>query len=345
MKLGPVWLRTPVGHTIEPGLRKTVSGWQAYLKRDGKFLQTHFPKNVDIKAPRKWREQQIGRRQADMAPLTKTGPTFADDVRTYLSLITGLVTYKNRVGWMHAWVEALGASTSRADVTALHIRRALEHWRRDGLKPATLNLRRAALRHLWSTLDGRSAPNPVKDVPSYADPFTGWQLPTWPEAVKAVHAIDRGDIRIALTLFLWTGWPPVEWRRIRPDAVSFEKLEVTLQGRKKGRGTPLEVLPMLPQAAEALRAFLDAQGWTRTWHNATLGRALHRGCKAAGVPPFRVYDLRHIFGTKLATITKDDRVVAALMRHTRLTMTWRYTMGSVPARFKDVIAEAAKHFD
>jgi integrase len=344
MKLGAVWLKTPVGHTLEPGLRKTVSGWQAYLKRDGKFLQTHFPKNVDLRQPRKWREQQIGRRQADVAPLTSTGATFAEDVRTYLTLISGLVTYKNRQGWMRAWVEALGAQTSRQDITAVHIRRVLEQWRKDGLKPATLNLRRAALRHLWATIDP-TAHNPVATVPSYPDPFMGWQLPTWDEALKAVQAIDRGDCRIALTLFLWTGWPPAELKRIRPEAVNVAQLEVTLPGRKKGRGTQLETLPMLPQAADALQAFLKAKGWTFHFHHATMGRALKRACKKTGVKPFRVYDLRHVFGTKLATITKDDRVVAALMRHKKLTMTWRYTMHSVQPRLKAALADAAKHFD
>lgn len=344
MKLGARWTKAAVGQSIEPGIRKTVSGWQVYLRRDREFLSTHFQKDADLTELRRWRDQQIGRRMADVPKLTVGGSSFADEAKAYLQLVSGLTSISTRRAAINAWVQAFGAKATRADLTHRDIRRILDQWKRHGYKPATLNMRRMALKHLWKTLDP-AAPNPVAHVPSYPDPFTGWQLPTWDEALKAVQAIDREDCRIKLTLMLWTGWPPSDMQRIRPERVNLPQLEVTLLGRRKGRGTDLEILPMLPQAADALNAFLNAQAWGGYWHTATLGRALKRGCKAANVTPFRVYDLRHVFGTKLATITKDDRVVAALMRHKKLAMTWRYTINSVAPRLKEALAEAAKHFD
>jgi integrase len=336
------WARATLGRILEPGIRKTVSGWQVYLKRDGQMLSKHFPAATDIRELRRWREQQIGRRMANVAPLLVGVPTFAEDVRRYLELITGLVTYQNRVGWLRAWQQALGHDTVRADVTAFDIRRVLEQWRRKGLKPATLNLRLAVLRHLYTTLDGKSAPNPVRDVQPYADPFKRWQLPAWPDALAAVEAIPSAVTRQRLRVFLWTGLPPSQLKQLRPAHFHPEQQRLDVPGRKKGAGTPDTTLPLLPQAVTALTEFFAHAAYKGTWHNSTLGRGLTAGCIATNITPFRVYALRHIFGTMVATIVKDDRAVAALLQHASLQMTQRYTASSVAPRVQSAMDAVRK---
>lgn len=332
-----IWTRTPVGQSVEPGLRKTASGWQAFLRRDGEFLSRHYARDVDIATPRLWREKQIGRRMADVEPLPKTGRTFAQDVRVYLEVISGLVTYQNRVGWLTRWMDALGRDRPRADISSEEIRRVLERWRRSGLSPATLNLRLITLRHLWTTLDGRSSLNIVKDIDLYPVTFSGWALPSWDQALKAVNAVTGQRERDRLRLFLWTGWPPSQMKLIRPERVNWKTLEVKMPGRKKGRGTPDVTLPILPQAATMLREYIRHKSWMDPWHNSTLGRALEAGCKAVGIPPFRPYWLRHIFGTMVATIVKDDRAVSELLQHRTTQMTRRYTVNSVQPRVKAAV--------
>jgi integrase len=338
MNLLALWGKTPLGRSIEPGIRRTASGWQVYLRRDGEFLSAHFPKDAALVDLRRWREQQIGRRMARLEPLPKDGRTFHADVTNYLSLVEGLVTYRNRAGWMQAWLKALG-DVPRTTVTAYDVRKVLDKWRRQGLSPATLNLRLAALRHMWTTLDGHSVPNPIKDVQTAPDPFKGWELPTWDEAVKAIDAITIPRTQRRLRLFLWTGWPPSQLQRIRPERVNLDGAWIAMPGRRKGKGTRDVTLPLLPKAVEALRDFLEHEDYKATgWHNSTLGRGLYAGCDRAQVRRFHVYALRHVFGTMLATIVKDDRVVSTFMQHASIQMTRRYTEQSVEPRMRDALA-------
>ena len=340
MTTAALWHRTPVGKSLEPGIRKTVSGWQVWLRRDRQMRSKHFPPDADLSVMRTWRERQIGLRMAKHDAPAETG-TFQQDVRVYLELIHGLTTYQNRVGWMREWVKALGATTPRGTITAFDIRRVLERWRRKGLSPATLNLRLAALQNLYRLLDGKGH-NPSKDVESYRVPFLGWTLPTFEDAVKAVEATPGQRNRDRLRVFLWTGMPPSQIQRITKDKLRVEAQELVAPGRRKGKGTRPVILPLLPEAVSAWQTYFANGSDLGPWANSTLGRALDKGCKTAKVQRFRVYDLRHVFGTMVATIVKDDRAVGALLQHQTPQMTMRYTVNSVQPRVRDAIAQVSK---
>jgi integrase len=335
MSTAALWHRTPVGKSLEPGIRKTVSGWQVWLRRDGQMRSKHFPKGADLSDLRRWRERQIGLRMAHADAPLETG-TLQQDVRVYLELIQGLVTYQNRVGWMREWVKALGPTTPRGTVTAYDIKRVLERWRRKGLSPATLNLRLAALQNLYRLLDGKGH-NPTKEVTPYRVPFLGYQLPSFEDAVTAVEAIPTLRNRHRLRVFLWTGLPPSQIQRMTASRIQAAPPAMTVPGRRKGKGTRLVTLPLLPEALTAWQTYFAAGADCGPWNNSTLGRALDKGCQLAKVQRFRVYDLRHIFGTMIATIVKDDRAVAALLQHQTQQMTQRYTVNSVAPRVQEAI--------
>jgi integrase len=318
--------------TIEPGIRRTGSGWQAYVRVRGEFRSKHFPPDTPLVELRRWRDRQAAKRTLDIDE--DEGGTIGRDAQTYLALVGHLESFVDRQHAIGQWVKALGATLPRSDITSVVIRRTLEKWRSHGLAAGTLNHRRAALMHLFTVLDGRSVPNPVKDVPRYPVSVTPWSLPSLDDAVRAVSAASKDPLnksRVRLTVLLWTGWPSAQLKRLRPSDVDLAGKRVALYGRRKGKGTPDVSLPLLEQAVTAIRAFGQADAWGR-FSNSSLHKAMHKGCRRAGVRAFRVYDLRHVFGTLIASIVKDDRVVAELLQHTSVAMTRRYTMSSADAR-------------
>lgn len=319
--------------TIEKGIRKTGSGWQVYVRRKGEFLSKHFKPDTPLVDLRRWRNEQHARTTLNLPALADAGSLRAD-ADSYLGLVTHLTSYKDRKYRIEQWVTALGPETPRSAITSVEIRRALETWRTSGLSLASLNLRRTALMHLYSVLDGKSGKNPVRDVPRYTEPQQQWHLPTWKDAEKAITAVSRDRLngsRVRLAVLLWTGLPSAQLKRLTAEDVNLKAGTMRVPGRLKGKGTKAAMLPLLPQAVTAFRQLARADAWG-AFSNSSLHKALLKGCTRAKVPAFRVYDLRHLFGTTLATVVKDDRVIAELLQHSDLSLTKRYTEQSVNPR-------------
>lgn len=319
----------------ERGIRRTPSGWQAIVQVGGKYHSKHFPPDQLVQA-RGWRAKELHRHkypEDTIRHVADGAPTFPADVTRYLPLIANLVSYPDRKYRLSQWQTFFGAKP-RNEITAVDIRRGLEHFRRKhNLAPATLNLYRSDLMHLWYVLDGKSATNPVLDVPAYSVPRKTWKLPTWAEAEKVIGAVQGAKSKAQLSVLLWTGWPSAQLSRLTKADVDLKRHLARLAGREKGKGTPAQTLPLLPQAVEALKAFDKANAYGPV-NKDTLLQALHRACDRVTVPRFRVYDLRHLFLTTAAIAIQDDRVVAVLGMHRDIKMTQRYTAQSVDPRVK-----------
>ena len=328
----------------ERGIRRTSSGWQVYVRINGEFRSKHFPPDAALVTMREWRETQKARHTLQLPTVTSDAKGLGYDAEMYLELVSGMTTFTNRARMIRSWVKALGADTPRAEITPLKIKRALEQYRKGGDSHGTLNLRRTALMHLFTLLDGKSAPNPVRDVPRFQEPEPRWQLPTVEEAARAIEKSGQTVLtpsRVRLECLLWTGWPPKQLQQMRPERLDLKHATARVPGRSKGAGTADVRLPLLPQAVTALKRFVQIEGWGE-WSGTALRTALHRGCRKAKVKRFRVYDLRHVFGTLVASIVKDDRVVAELLQHRTLQMTRRYTLHSVNPRVLEGIAAVKK---
>lgn len=312
----------------EPGIRRTGSGWQVYVRIAGEFRSKHFPPDTELIDLRRWREQQKARHTLNL-PALSDSPGLKQDVRTYLSLVTNLATYENRAYQMQWWLTFLG-DKPRDEVTTLDVRHGLKQLERHGASPATRNLYRTALRHFYRTLNGRGGYNPVIDTPREPEPPKRLTLPTWPTAKRAIAAINVPAHRARLTVLLYTGWPSAQLKRLNARDINHKNLTVYLEGRKKGKGTSGVTLPILPQASRALKSCPLGP-----FSNNALYVALQYACKKAEIPPFRVYDLRHLFLTTAALAIRDDRAVQALALHHPRTITARYTEQSVDARVRD----------
>jgi integrase len=91
------------------------------------------------------------------------------------------------------------------------------------------------------------------------------------------------------------------------------------------------MVPLLPQAAAALRAFCALKIYG-DFSNSSLNKALKRGCERTGVPPFNPYKLRHLLGTTASKLSSDERGVSELMLHTDPRQTRRYTEHAASTR-------------
>lgn len=210
-----------------------------------------------------------------------------------------------------------------------------------GKKAGTLNLRRTALMHLYTVLDGKSARNPVRDVPPYREIPPPLALPTIAQVKRVLAKMPKHSKgRYRLQVLLWTGWPPAQLMKVTAADVDWRRKIARLPARHKGKGVAARWLPLLPQAVTALRAFAKHDCWG-TFSTHSLRHRLHDACKRAKVPAFRTYDLRHLFLTTVALHAKDDRVVAELAQHSDIRQTRRYTEQSVSPRLVEALNRVA----
>lgn len=334
--------------TVEPGIRRTPSGWQVFVRIDGEFRSKHFKPQTPLVELRRWRERQKARKTLDLP--AESGPGLRADATTYLALddVSAMPTIAERTRHLEAWVTAFGPTCDRKSITHVAIAQQLKRWRQAGASAATLNLRRTALSHLFTKLDGKSAVNPVRDVPKYPEPPRQWTLPTMQDAAHAIAHVHARANRAILSALQFTGWPGAVLQDYTPAALKAQAREVLAPGRRKGKATAPVQLLLLRQGVEALQE-LEAADAIGPYDKDTIRNALHVGCDRAKVPHFRVYDLRHLFLTEAAIAIKDERVVRALALHAPARasdpMTFRYTVQSVDPRLKTAMRTFQRHVD
>jgi integrase len=133
--------------------------------------------------------------------------------------------------------------------------------------------------------------------------------------------------------------PYDNWVRGRPDTTKTEQNEA---------------IPMTPRLARVLWR-LKQRGYATDDEDYVFVReanprqpvpekglrdAFKSACAAAGLKPIRMYNLRHSFGTGLASENVDVRTIQGLMRHTRLTTTEQYVAYSPRPELANQIARA-----
>lgn len=335
---------------IAKGVRQTSHGWQVFASVGGQFVSKHYPLDTPLAALIEARKNLVATTQLGLKTVAANASrSLTADVNTYVKAKTGMPTIADRTQRIEWWRDVLGRHRTRDSVTSVEIRRHLEAKRKAGAKPGTLNVYRTALMDFYNVLNGPGGFNPVRDVPKYHEQELPLQLPTREEAIRAVEASihpkqpRKGGTQsqARLRVLLWTGWPSAILKQLRPSDIKWKEDRVTVHGRKKGGGTKPKTLPMMPQAMEALKAF-DALNAYGPFSGSALHSTLHRGCDAAGVARFRVYDLRHLFGTELVANSHDERGTAELMLHTSPQQTWRYTRQAASTRAQATIDAMTK---
>jgi integrase len=243
---------------------------------------------------------------------------FRHDADRYLSAVRAMPTYADRERDVEQWTRVFG-SRYRDTITALEIRATLHGWRASGLAAATCNHRRTALMHLWNLLDGKSQPNPVRDVPRFPEPPALPRARPMAEIRLILRALRRDKIsRTRLTILAATALRPAELMRLTPERRRKGWLEVPT-----AKGGIARTIP-LTRWAEAAFDRLDRQeGWGH-YSESSLWQRFTEGCDRVGVPRFKPYDLRHSHATAVLQAGADLADVQYLLGHSDIALTRRY---------------------
>jgi integrase len=246
---------------------------------------------------------------------------------------------------------------------------------------ASVNKRLRALSNLWTKLDGRRAYNPVLEVDECEEPDpTPRGLPY--DVIEAILAaipetaigvkkdgtrtigknIPRpSQTKARLRVIAYTGIPHSTLKRLTPASVTLFPLDgdgqetggtVLLPPRRKGKkrrraqDKPLpELLPLIPPAAAAFRAFDQLGCWTvpgtKGFSNSSMWKTFQRACTVLGIEGVRPYDLRHSLGSAIYAETKDLRVTGVLLGHRSDRTSKRYTLAAVPAHVAEAMVKVA----
>lgn len=218
-------------------------------------------------------------------------------------------------------------------------------------KPGTVNLELAALSAVlaaavrWGRLDRNAAAG----VRKLRVPETPVRALTEDQEARLWAVVRPGQpLHTFLAVALHTGLRLSEVLSLRWDQVDFDQREVHVAAiaakSRRARAVPMNdfvvgVLLSAKASATADLVFPGRQG--RTVEKKTPWRWLRSACREAGVPPCRVHDLRHTFGTRLAALGTDPKTIMELLGHTSVGMTMRYLHTSRERKAVAVAALAA----
>lgn len=328
-------------------LTKTPHGTQARIRLHGVQYSRHFPTGTSAYVMERWLlTTRLAHGQAAPTP----SGLFRDDARVYLAAVAAMPSIATRTKHIEEWVEKFG-QRRRDSVTAVEIAGVLNGWRTTPrtsphgryatrtliLSATAVNHRRTALMHLWTVMDGKGAPNPVRSVPKFREPQTQPRALPYPVIRTILAAMGPTKSHARLLVMAHTGLPQAQLTALTPADVDLCARTVIVPGRRKGGGTRASVRPLTRKGAAAFRLFARRQAWGH-FSNGGLRRAFHDACDAAGVPRVTPYVLRHSFGTALLTLTGDLHATQQLMGHATPQQTQRYAMGASDARLKAAVA-------
>lgn len=299
---------------LDRAIFKTPYGFRIFLRIHGEPHTKRFPPTYSLDALRRWRDdhERIYRR-------SHARGTLSADITRYLMAVRSMTSYADRKREIAAWEPALG-NVARWRITAEDVRAQLHAWKGEGYAASTCNHRRTALSHLYTVLDGKDAPNPTRNVPPFIEPpatARGIEIRT---ALTTIRRVG-GFTRTRLLLLLWTGMRPSELKRVQPEHVDFEEGTCLVLTAKGG---PARIVSLNRSALKAFRRFFRLE-MTGPFSTASMRKSLVRACTAApALPLFRVYDLRHTYGTQLRRAGADLSDIAHQLGHSSLRMTKRY---------------------
>lgn len=336
------------------GIYQDESGVAIVLRIAGHPQEFRQPLGQDLAEYQRIRGRLLAKHRQDVLRDDARRQSLSADITTYLATLPKGGKQTDRRRLLEAW--APDHDQPRAALTSQMIREQLA-WANEGFAPSTINNRRQALMSLYQTLDGKSAANPVRDVP---------RVPRRVEEPRGLsydvielilsHVPERGrptgegkgtrpkvsQTRARLRVMAYTGLPQAQIGRLLPRDLNLDAATLYVRPRRKGAGAAGRTLPLVRPAVDAFRAFIEAKAWGPFSHRAmahTFTRAIvHAKAQWAADHPtmpwpapadVRPYDLRHSFGALIFRVTGNIKSTADLLLHSDLRTTERYVAAAV----------------
>lgn len=363
---------------IADGIYQDAYGYEVRVKKGSsrtvlRVEVERFPPNATLDEMQLW--QAKARVRIAEQPFTRG--TLEQDCITYFR--TAKLSDENRlrrVQQLDWWCTTMQfGNRKRASLTAPEIQRALNKLEASEFGASTINKYRQALSHLFTVLDGKSAPNPCRDVPQWTPPDpmprgvsykvidTILHFLTWKYCRSAMGQASRlmrekrpmpshGAVR--LRVLAYAPLTQAQLKLVQPGDLDLDSAtpSVLVRGRKKGKGAPPARKPLMPQAVAAFREFVAVNAFgtfTRGSVRKTFVRArtlaqaeLRKTDPTIDLSDMVPYDLRHSFGTLIFQLTGSDAVTGELLDHRNPRTTRRYRLAAVPAHLQAASDAAAK---
>jgi len=336
------------------GIYRHGAGWRAAVSRGYGVVPSyrHFPIDTSVKVMQDWRADEKARLRLKRKTRSSAG-TFVADARAYLTVVRALTTHQARERDIERWIAIFG-TRRRDSITSSEIRGWRDTWmkqpRPGGQLPyaaSTINHWLRALSNLWTVLDGRRAPNPVRDVPEVTEPdplpralsfdtidailerIARRGRPVKGESTKGTLSKTHARLRVVM----YTGLTYAQLALLTPADVDLKGATMLVRSRQKGSGSKPQRLPLHPEAVKAFQAFSDLRCWGR-FSGASVRKtfrvAAAKARKAGYAVPedVRPYDLRHSWGTAVVAATGSLEAAKDLLSHRSTRTTRRYALGA-----------------
>lgn len=326
-----------------------LSGYRARLRVNGEEYSKRFPADATIDEMETWRRHT--RADAERGLVVKPEPgTFAADAEEYLTLVTTMPTFNERKRHINLWVEQFG-TLRRSQITSRMIEAVVQRWLTVGprlvqkfvadsvtkrkrrifesvaapLSASQVASRMRALENLWTKLDGRRAPNPVRAV---REPQAAQGPPrALPLAViRLVIGLMPDSVAKAwLSVLAWTGTPHATIARMTEACLRLDQPAMWRPGRLKGKGTRGQWVPLTTDGVAAWKLFVRENAWRTKSRQGNMARSWRAAVRRAiaekrvtdpdlvrALKASRVYDLRHSVGAAIAQAGSWDETMDVL---------------------------------
>lgn len=322
---------------IATGIYATPYGFRVFVRvapGKGGLKSKRYGKTTTLTAMKQWQEDtRVAFRKAP-APTVEKG-TLAADIQRYLKLVATMPSIKDRTRDLEDWRRVFGA-LDRRKLTQQDYQLQLQEWRLRGragkpLAASTVNHRRTSMMHLYTILDGKAAPNPLRDIKPFTEPPAEPRDIGLKTARAILAAMKPSKTRARIKVLAWTGMRGnSELGKMKPEYVNLAQKECWAPTGKKGKP---RLIVLNSHGVSAWREFAAFKAWGK-YSKDSLRRSFHRAVKTVNkaradeklppLPHVRVYDLRHTIATAMRRAGADLADIQAHLGHTSPRMTQRY---------------------
>jgi len=351
---------------VAPGIYRMENGSFRVVARVGdrksgpRPKEKRFPAAAALRTMKTWQENT--RAELRRQELRAATGTLASEVARYVREVSDTVKFlKDREREIRAWLPTFG-HRARHTITPQEVKDQMREWRKE-YAAHTCNLRRTALSHLYTTLDGPNAYNPVREVPKFEEPRP---TPKWMpyEVIEKTFAVMREcPTKARLMLIAYAGFRPSEVMRAEPeDVVPFLDVPEPFCFKRVGKGGIPVMVPLPSEGVKAWRLLIRKDAWGRFQHaninrdwklamkragDAEIRCALVEGTDGSAIEKIRLmfspvncYRLRHSYSVRLLLACGNKEIVQKALGHANISTTDIYTSMVVDPRLQDAVKRA-----